>query len=197
MKFREHSIYHVYNQGNNKEVIFKKDEDYLHFLKKIRSLVLPNCKILAYCLMPNHFHFMLLATEASIVPLSLGNIQTNKLSNAFRLLLSEYAQDFNERNNRSGSLFRQKTKAKEITELGSPEYLTACFNYIHHNPADAGLVRNLMDWDYSSLRDFLQLREGTLCDRQLALELLGIDLDYIKETLLAFKPQADIVKQIE
>jgi putative transposase len=182
MKLVASHIYHVYNQGNNGEQIFLRSVDYLDFLKKVQHLVCPNCTLLAYCLMPNHFHFLLVTTERSVESLMLGSVRSTRLSNAFRLLLSGYAQDFNSWNNRKGSLFRQKTKAKDLTEVDDPEYFTSCFDYIHQNPVDAGLVKHAADWTYSSLQDFLLIRAGTLCDQEQAFSLLGIDREYVKET---------------
>lgn len=186
MKFVPSQTYHVYNQGNNQEDIFKCDKDYLYFLKKVRTLISPKCQLLAYALMPNHFHFLMQATEISAYPLKLGNVYTNQLSNAFRLLLSEYAQHFNNENNRSGSLFRQKTKAKDLGEGNNIYAALVCFNYIHNNASAAGLVKMSKDWRYCSLPDYLQLRAGTLCNQDLAFELPGIDRDYIKEMALHF-----------
>ena len=186
MNFEPFQIYHVYNQGNNQEGIFKCDKDYLHFLIKVRSLIAPKCELLAYTLMPNHFHFLIHAIAISADPLKLGNLYTNQLSNAFRLLLSEYAQQFNNANNRSGSLFRQKTKAKMLGDGSNNDAALLCFNYIHNNASEAGLVKKSKDWRYSSLPDYLQLRAGTLCNQDLTLELLGIDRDYIKEMALHF-----------
>jgi len=56
MHFYNKSIYHVYNQGNNRQRIFFERKDYLRFLEKIKVLVKPNCDLLAYCLMPIYFH---------------------------------------------------------------------------------------------------------------------------------------------
>jgi len=58
MLFESGHIYHIYNQGNNRQRIFFKRENYLFFLEKIKNHVLPYADILAYCLMPNHFHLM-------------------------------------------------------------------------------------------------------------------------------------------
>ena len=110
MKFIANNLYHIYNQGNNQETIFKTRENYLRFLQKFRFLVSPNCEVLAYCLMPNHFHFLIQATEKSLDSIQLGTVASNKLSNGFSLLLSEYANEYNKMYYRSGSLFRQKTK---------------------------------------------------------------------------------------
>ena len=58
MKFEENYIYHIYNQGNNRRKIFFCRENYLFFLKKIETHICPYADILAWCLMPNHFHLM-------------------------------------------------------------------------------------------------------------------------------------------
>jgi len=68
MQFLADSIYHVYNRGNNSNKIFFRDENYLYFLKKIKLLISPHCHILAWCLMPNHFHFLIATTKQSIKP---------------------------------------------------------------------------------------------------------------------------------
>jgi len=50
--------------------------------------------------------------------------------------------------------------------------LLTCFHYIHQNPWKAGLVSKMENWKYSSFSDFAGFRDGTLCNKQLALELL-------------------------
>ena len=56
MKFEAEQIYHLYNRGNNSQKIFFDHENYIFFLQKIRTHLTPVADILAYCLMPNHFH---------------------------------------------------------------------------------------------------------------------------------------------
>lgn len=98
------------------------------------------------------------------------------VTNSIRKLLSSYARIFNTRYQRSGSVFRQKTKAKCLSEIridgeyetGVQEYYTNCFHYIHQNPLKANLVTTLEDWEFSSFKDYAGLRDGTLCDRKLA-----------------------------
>jgi REP element-mobilizing transposase RayT len=180
----EDNLYHFYNQGNNKELIFKERADYLRFLSKFQCLVLPHCDILSWVLMPNHFHFLIYISQKSIIPVELGNIVTNKINNGFRLLLSEYAQEFNKKYNRSGSLFRQKTKAKCLSEFTDKNYPLHCFNYIHQNPLKAGLVKKIEDWEFSSFPDFIGKRNGVICNQSLAKRLLGITTEYVKETAM-------------
>jgi REP element-mobilizing transposase RayT len=169
-------IYHIYNQGNNRETIFFSDDDYVEFLQLFKKLVSPHCKVLAYCLMPNYFHFEIYATEESAKIKKVGNINSTQLSNGFRLLQSNYAQAFNKKQNRTGSLFRQKTKAKGMSD-GSVNYGYIAFHYTHQNPLKANLVSKLEDWIYSSYPDYAGLRNGNLCDKKLAHQLIGFRKD--------------------
>lgn len=66
MYFESVELYHVYNQGNNRQPIFISRANYLFFLKKMRRQLLRKSHVLAYCLMPNHFHWMLYVTKADI-----------------------------------------------------------------------------------------------------------------------------------
>ncbi|HWZ22426.1 MAG TPA: hypothetical protein VNW06_07205 [Cytophagaceae bacterium] len=122
---------------------------------------------MAYCLMPNHFHFLVHTTEESIVKKKVGIVEITALMNGFRQLESGYAQAINKQQQRSGSLFRQKTKVKLIEDT-SKDYLFSVFNYIHQNPLRAGLVERMEDWEFSSFLDYAGLRNGTLCNKELA-----------------------------
>jgi putative transposase len=59
MNFQAETVYHLYNQGNNKQIIFPRHQNYLFFLEKMRKHLMPFADILCYCLMPNHFHWLL------------------------------------------------------------------------------------------------------------------------------------------
>jgi len=174
MNIIANETYHIYNQGNNRERIFHEDADYIEFLKLFRKYVLPNCETLAYCLMPNHFHFLIQATEQSAKNKLVGNLNLCELSNGYRLLQSNYAQYINKKKGRTGSLFRQKTKAKSLQD-GHKNYGFIAFHYIHQNPLRAGLVQQLEDWGFSSFPDYAGRRNGTICKRELAFALIGLD----------------------
>lgn len=171
MKVIANQLYHIYNQGNNREKIFLDKEDYLLFLKMYRQYVLPVADAICYCLMPNHFHFLINTTKKSVEEVVLGNIKSCKLANAFRLLCSSYANKYNKKYERSGSLFRQKTQAKNLEEN---QYAFICFQYIHQNPIKANLCDKMEEWEYSSFRDYAGFRNGTLCKYELAYSLIDI-----------------------
>src|SRR5688500_15836480 len=126
MKLLTNQIYHVYNRGNNKQQIFFEEENYRYFLKKVQTFLCPYCDILAYSLMPNHFHFLIHANELTNTPYRRIKLPPRKkrtkpivkmtlFSRGLQLLLSSYSKGINKRYNRTGSLFQQNTKAKQTS----------------------------------------------------------------------------------
>ena len=191
MFFEPNALYHIYNRSN--ETVFYFREHYLLFLKKIRSHIFPLCKILAWVLMPNHFHLLIMATEDSCKNVNEAH-RPNLLSLSKNIgwVLSTYTQAINRQQNRRGKLFAHNTRAK-ILEDTSPyplsasnalsgywhndDYITTCFLYIHQNPVLAGLVEKMEDWEYSSFRDYAGIRDGKLIDTSLAFEMVNLDKD--------------------
>jgi len=167
MKLFPENIYHIYNRGNNKNTIFFNRVNYLFFLKKMRNYLKPYIEILSYCLMPNHFHFLVY---------SLSEFDSVQFGKNFKILLSSYSKAVNIQQQRTGSLFQQNTKAKCLTEgFGKYEFLPLiCFNYIHKNPLSAGLANKMEDWEFSSFRDYIGVRNGTLCNHEFSCNLLNL-----------------------
>jgi len=131
----------------------------------------PYADIISYCLMPNHFH-MLIST--------FDDFEQEKFSNGFKTLLSSYTKAINIQEKRVGSLFQQNSKAKCLTALTnykSNNYGLICFNYIHQNPVNASLVEKVEDWEYSSYKDYAGIRNGTMCNKDIAYEMMGIQRD--------------------
>ena len=135
MQFDKGFLYHIYNQGNNKQKIFFKRDNYLFFLKKIRVYVLPYADILAWCLMPNHFHLMVLVNEVMVSPrdtvgvalsdtdgkigptshTDVKQVASDKLrtfNDSIGIMLRSYTNAINKQEKRSGKLFREATKAE-------------------------------------------------------------------------------------
>lgn len=175
MVFSEGGLYHISNRGNNKQKIFFKPDNYIYFLKKVRKFIIPHCHILAYCLMPTHFHFLVYADERTVRRLKIGTQERNVLSEGIRNLLQTYSKAINKQNNSTGSLFQQNTNAKSISK-GSKLYDLVCLHYIHQNPLKARLVKKMEDWPYSSFPDYCSLRNGTLSNKELAIQLLDMNM---------------------
>jgi putative transposase len=173
MAIISNQFYHVYNQGNNRRQLFPDRSNKLFFLKKYRELVAPYAETVAWCLMNNHFHFLLYTNEISVKEINLGHARLQTLSNGFRILQSSYSQAFNKMYNQSGSVFRPKVKMKDLD--GDPNYPLICFHYIHQNPFTAGLVSRMEDWEFSSFKDYLGARSGSLCNHQIAEKYIGIN----------------------
>ncbi len=199
MNLEKGYIYHIYNQGNNRRKIFFNKGNYHYFLRKVKTYISPYTDILTWCLMPNHFHFMVLVRE---VELPLNAIQgftssetLNKkrsLNQSIGIMLRTYTRAINKQENFTGSLFREETKAEcvncpngltpsfitknGITELtvNNPEkeYPQTLFNYIHQNPVKANIVSKATDYEYSSAKDYANLRNGKLINKQIAKEYL-------------------------
>lgn len=158
MNFEENKIYHIYNRGNNQQGIFFNPENYLFFLAKIKIELTPYCKILAYCLMPNHFHLMV------YVPVNPSDDFKSsdglKLNYVIGILLRSYTRAINKQQKRTGSLFQQKTKAKCISQ-DDENYPRVCFHYIHQNPLRFHIVAKMEDW----VGTFLHLKIMWLFER--------------------------------
>lgn len=170
MYFEPDAFYHVFNQGNDRQRIFHNRENYLYFIKKVKRELAMHCHIIAYCLMPNHYHLLIMTPENNeLVQSGFGRMQV--LTRKIGTLQSSYTRALNKQNKSSGSVFRQKAKAKI---LETPDYQFACFHYIHQNPLRSGFVKHLKDWEFSSYPEYAGLRRGTLPNRKLAYQYLGI-----------------------
>lgn len=192
MHFQPNEVYHIYNRGNNRQPIFFSEKNYVFFLNKVQKQISPVATILCWCLMPNHFHFLLSATEKSCEERSsFGGKPMQELPYRIGVLLSSYSQAINKQNGTTGSLFQQKTKAKCVTDTGRDalsvlngigrNYLITCMHYIHQNPYKAELVNKMEDWSFSSFHEYMSGKPDLPCDRDLLLSLTGYDMQSFYE----------------
>jgi putative transposase len=177
MRFETGALYHIYNRGNNKQPIFPQVKNYDFFVKKIIELITPCCDILAYCLMPNHFHFLIHANAKSVELVRSTNIQL--LSRRLGTLQSSYTRAINIQENSTGTLFQQKYKAIIL----SNEHAENCFHYIHNNPINANLTVLPEIWPYSSYHEYLNDTDN-VCNKPLAVALLQIPANTTEFTQL-------------
>jgi putative transposase len=183
MKYECGKYYHVFNQGNNRQPIFLNNYHFRVFQDYCEEYFFTECSLVAQCLMPNHFHFLINCDERCEQAPVQHPVQTNPVSEGLRKALSHYARRFNKSEERTGSLFRQNTKAKCLEDdfvngqlMRSKEsYLYNCFLYIHQNPLKAKLVKDLSQWEFSSYREYAGISERTICRHDLALKDCGFD----------------------
>jgi putative transposase len=163
----------VYNRGQNKENIFLDGHDYNQFLDRlqvtlnqlklpglqIRPLPKDSFNILAYCLMPNHFH--LLIRQNTEIP----------ITQIIRKAVTGYAKYFNTRHGKIGNVFQDTFKAKLVDNDAYLMYLSA---YIHNNPEDP------KKYKYSSFSEYLKTNTRKICDTKTILQ-------YFDQDRLAYK----------
>jgi len=131
------TLYHVYNRGVNRETLFRTDTQYRHFWKLLDHHVAPCADVLAFTLLPNHFHLLLVAHAE-------GPRSTSQaLSNA----CNAYAKSVNLRSGRVGPLFCRPFQRKAISD---PAYAAAAMSYVLHNAVHHGLVAHAAAWPWSS-----------------------------------------------
>ncbi|MBT9316817.1 REP-associated tyrosine transposase [Leptothoe spongobia] len=139
--------YHLYNRGNNRQKIFFERDNYLFFLRRFRHyLVNSTLNVNAYCLMPNHYHFLV-------------HLCQQDFSQKMQAFTLSYTKAMNKRYRRCGSIFQGRFQAILVN---SDAYLLHLSRYIHLNPVEAGLVKRPEDWEFSSYVDYVGLRQGTL-----------------------------------
>ncbi len=179
--FASGEYYHLFNRGNGKMNIFEDDSDYKFFLHRLEEYLYPDRRapsadryvrkslpvgafsLVCYCLMPNHYHFLIRQnSELPISALMLG-------------LTTGYSKYFNKKYERVGSLFQDQFKAVHV---GSNEQLLWLSAYIHQNPKVAGLSRRLEDYEYSSYREYIDSNQRQLCDTNIVLGQLQKEMNY-------------------
>ena len=130
--------YHVLNRGNGQAEVFHDQGDFGAFV----GMVAEACErvrmsVLAYCVMPTHFHFCLR-------PLGNGD-----LGRWMQWLMTAHVRRYHKHHGTSGHVWQGRYKAFPIQEDG---HLLAVLRYVERNPLRAGLVAQAQDWPWSSLR---------------------------------------------
>lgn len=148
------AYYHVYNRGVEKRTIFLDSSDYAVFVHLLRRYLsqepeldrfgrkygklYDDVSLVAFCLMPNHFHMLIYQHDVEGV------------TRLMRAVAGSYTRYFNRKYERVGTLFQGVFKASRITDDAYFEHIT---RYIHLNPED------YLGWDWSSLSFYLGYRE--------------------------------------
>lgn len=203
-QFAPGEIYHVYNRGNGKMDIFRDPQDYRFVHSRVHEYLRPSSShagdamvpialrkerrksfpqgafsLVAYCYMPNHFHFLIRQNgETSITALMLN-------------LWTGYSKYFNKKYDRVGSLFQDQFKAIHVDEDRYLKYLSA---YIHQNPTVARMVAKPEDYEYSSCRDYLSGEKG-ICEPEIVLEQFensGAYRDFLNDSFTEIRDRKDL-----
>jgi len=164
-------FYHIYNRGNNREKVYFKPDNYRWFLDKFCEFMLDYLDIYAYCMLPNHFHFLV---RAKTIP-SLKGMESLKISQQFRRFFISYAQAINKQEKRVGSLFQKNYKRIRVN---NEKYLIVLLYYIHVNPQTHRYSNNFRSWVHSSYNKHLSGQDSFLKSTEI-LEWFGSAKEYI------------------
>jgi REP element-mobilizing transposase RayT len=171
------AMYHVMSRGNARQDIYVDDADRQQFLHGLTSTASRlRWQLLAYCLMPNHYHLCVQTPEPT-------------LSAGMRNVNGGYAQAFNRRHDRVGHLFQGRYKSFLVEH---PEYALAVIRYIALNPVRGRFCRDPAEWPWSSHRAMLGLAP-TLpsLDVRRVLALFSHDMTQARNGYAAFMAAGD------
>ena len=201
-EFQNDQYYHIYNRGVDKREIFIDDKDYYRFLWNLRILNNLSTKeerdflkrqalkkgpgsgypepglnnkfallvkdlnklvsIISFCLLSNHFHLLL------------KQKQEKGISKFIQKITLAYTNYFNIKNNRSGVLFQGRFK---VAFIKTDERLLWLSGYINGNPEIHGISK-ARRWQWSSCKDYVGIRNGTICDKDVILSQFDDSSDY-------------------
>lgn len=178
-------FYHIYNRGSEKRSIFENQRDYQRFLKTLKYYQIEGPKprfskfpsltvtkldnsnrlveIIAYCLIPNHFHLLL------------KQVRDNGITEFLSKLSNSYTKYFNTKHSRVGHLFQGEFKAVIIER---DEQLVHVSRYIHLNPIIAALTKNLEFYRWSSYPEYIGTNSNGFCLKDEVLGYFKNNQDY-------------------
>ncbi|HOQ43483.1 MAG TPA: transposase [Smithellaceae bacterium] len=161
-------VYHVLTRGNNKQAIFKDEEDFLKYidiLKRYKERYL--FKLYHYVLMTNHVHLV-------IEPSSKGG----ELSQIMKGINLSYAQHFKNKYKYTGHFWQDRFKSIIVSK---DEYLLACGSYVELNPVRARMVKEPKEYRWSSYGTNAYGKKDDLVDVHVIYENLSSDENIRKE----------------
>ncbi len=163
--FEEGCMYHVYNRTNNKEKLFLSDENRRFFLRKYDQYLSPFADTYCWCLLPNHFHFLIRIKSEENIQAYLKSKELKELTptekkfieqqinlselieQCFKRFFQSYSLAFNKQHNRKGNLFYKPFKR---LKLEKETHFTQAIIYIHANPFKHKLAKDFTSWQWSS-----------------------------------------------
>ena len=154
-------LYHIYSRAVGDEKLFLSDENYHYFLSKFQQYISPIADVYTWCLLPNHFHFMIRIKSLEEINSyyllkKKGELDFDKtgsfLMQCFSNFLNSYSKSFNKMYNRKGALFMdfmKRIKVNSDSQMGATAF------YVHKNPVHHGYCKNMEDWRWSSYNSYL------------------------------------------
>ncbi len=161
-------IYHVINRGNGRQQVFHEDNEYKAFIELMsEAKTMYDVKILAYCLMPNHFHLLLQPDKA------------DELSKWMQWLMTSHVRRHHRTYKTSGHIWQGRFKSFIVQK---DDHLLTVARYIEGNPVRAKLAASARDWKWSSHTERVEGTENSLIN-PLPIELPKVWTDYVDRPL--------------
>ncbi len=158
MKFEPGLYYHIYNRGADSDDAFYSEIDFEFFLDKLKYYLSLSVEVYAYCILKNHFHFLIkvldkVEAENKTRAISESDFDSyyilpnskKKLFPVHTLIshwMNSYSKHFNSKYNRSGPVWDGRLNKRLIY---SEEYLQNIICYIHRNPVHHGITYGFSD----------------------------------------------------
>ncbi|HEY8689221.1 MAG TPA: hypothetical protein VIM07_08300 [Chitinophagaceae bacterium] len=163
-EFEYENIYHIYNKTNNRELLFRTNENYRYFLQQYLFYISPIADTYSWSLLPNHFHFIIkikqqksIVSHLTTLPLKeqtkserqfLIDNNINTLTEmTFKRLFTSYAMGYNKMYNRSGNLFYRTFKRIEIAK---DSQFTQAIIYVNANAQKHNIVKIFFLYPWTS-----------------------------------------------
>ncbi|HNQ39473.1 MAG: transposase [Candidatus Cloacimonas sp.] len=143
-QFQQGSFYHFYNHSAKGQILFPDESDYEYCIQLINKYLPSEYFMLgAYCLMPNHYHFLI------------QQLSCENPSMMFYKIWNHYSRYYNKKYQGFGSIFCGKLQHVYVS---NEKYLIRLVCYIHLNPVSTGLIQNINDWKWSDYLDWIDKR---------------------------------------
>lgn len=160
------SVYHICTHAINNNNFFKENENYGFFLIKYQKYIYPIAETYTYCLLPNHFHFVIkfkkekallehfnkapddeatskVTDKVPFIEADLPGLLSQQFSNLF----NAYTKSFNKKYNRRGTLFERNFRRYKITDR---HYFKTAILYVLTNPVHHGFTNDFKDWAFTA-----------------------------------------------
>jgi REP element-mobilizing transposase RayT len=148
--------YHIFNRVSEGKFLFVTSANYLYCIQLLKKYALKySVQIVAYCLMPNHYHFLIKQC---------GNLSLSKFIGD---VFNAYVQAFNKQEKRKGPLFEDRFKSIPVEK---EEYLLHLCRYTHLNPVKADLAAKPEEWAFSDYKKWIGIEKGDLKHHEFVLE---------------------------
>lgn len=139
--------YHIYNRGINRGNVFHTEENYKYCIGLAQTASVKYAiSIIAYCLMPNHYHFLVRQDS------------TESVSKFVAKVFNSFVQAVNKQQDRKGPMFEGRFNS---VLMAKDDYLVHLCRYIHLNPVVAGFVSDPEDWPHSNYLEWINKRPRT------------------------------------